>query len=129
MWEQFKDSPDREYLLATYFESDIAIEATQLSMGMHVRKPMLGLEGVGTAIETGVGALEERDSLGYGSEGSIIQEYIELPQAFGYHYTIGSWVIDGEAAGVIIRGDTSRITGRHCLIIPHIVSDTGLVIP
>jgi glutathionylspermidine synthase len=37
-------------------------------------------------------------------------------------------VVDGEAAGVIIRGDTSRITGRHCLIIPHIVSDTGLVI-
>jgi glutathionylspermidine synthase len=128
MWEQFKDSPDREYLLATYFDRDISVEATGLILGMHVRKPMLGLEGVGTSIDTGVGTLEERDSLGYGKEGLIIQAYIELPQAFGYHYTIGSWVIDGEAAGVIIRGDTSRITGRHCLIIPHIVSGDGLFI-
>jgi glutathionylspermidine synthase len=128
MWEQFKGTPDRQYLLPTYFEQDISIEATQLVLGMHVRKPMLGLEGVGTSIETGIGALEQRDSLGYGREGSIIQAYIELPEAFGYHYTIGSWVIDGEAAGVIIRGDTSRITGRHCLIIPHIVSDAGLFI-
>jgi glutathionylspermidine synthase len=96
---------------------------------MHVRKPMLGLEGVATSIEMGVGALEQRSSFGYGGEGFIIQEYVELPQAFGYHYTIGSWVIDDEAAGVIIRGDRSRITGRHCLIIPHIVSDDGLFIP
>jgi glutathionylspermidine synthase len=129
MWEQFKDEPDREYLLATYFERDVSIEATQLALGMHVRKPMLGLEGVATSIEMGVGALEERASFGYGGEGFIIQEYVELPQAFGYHYTIGSWVIDDEAAGVIIRGDSSRITGRHCLIIPHIVSDDGLFIP
>jgi glutathionylspermidine synthase len=128
MWEQFKDTPDRQYLLPTYFEQDISIEATQLVLGMHVKKPMLGLEGVGASIETGIGALEQRDSLGYGREGAIIQGYIELPQAFGYHYTIGSWVIDGEAAGVIIRGDTSMITGRHCLIIPHIISDAGLFI-
>jgi glutathionylspermidine synthase len=128
MWEQFKDTPDRQYLLATYFDRDISVDATGLILGMHVRKPMLGLEGVGTSIDTGVGTLEERDSLGYGQEGFVIQEYIELPQAFGYHYTIGSWVVDGEAAGVIIRGDTSRITGRHCLIIPHIVSGDGLFI-
>jgi glutathionylspermidine synthase len=128
MWEQFKDTPDRQYLLATYFDRDISVEATGLIMGMHVRKPMLGLEGVGTSIDTGVGTLESRDSMGYGQEGFVIQEYIELPQAFGYHYTIGSWVVDGEAAGVIIRGDTSRITGRHCLIIPHIVSGDGLFI-
>jgi glutathionylspermidine synthase len=129
MWEQFRHEPDGKYLLATYFERDVSIEATQLALGMHVRKPMLGLEGVATSIEMGVGALEERASFGYGGEGFIIQEYVELPQAFGYHYTIGSWVIDDEAAGVIIRGDRSRITGRHCLIIPHIVSDDGLFIP
>ncbi len=41
---------------------------------------------------------------------------------------LGSWAVDGESAGIIIRGDTSLITGRHCLIIPHIVSDDGLYI-
>jgi glutathionylspermidine synthase len=129
LWEQFKDSKYSQYLLETYLDSDNSPESTKLLLGMHVKKPMLGLEGVGTSIETGFGAVEQKESFGYGSEGMIIQEYIELPQAFGYHYMLGSWVIDGEAAGVIIRGDTSKITGRHCLIIPHIVSDHGLYIP
>jgi glutathionylspermidine synthase len=129
MWECFKDSPDRQYLLPTYFDYDISLEATQLLFNMHVKKPLLGFEGVGITIETGAGAIEERPSYDYGSEGSIIQEYIELPQAFGYHYVIGSWAVDGVAAGIILRGDTSRITGRHCLIIPHIISDSGLYIP
>ena len=128
MWEQFKNSDYRQYLLETYLDSDISPEATKLILGMHVKKPMLGMEGVGTSIEAGVCELEKRETLGYGSEGFIVQEYIELPQAFDYYYMIGSWVINDEAAGVIIRGDTSRITGRHCLIIPHIVSDDGLYI-
>ncbi|PZO17078.1 MAG: glutathionylspermidine synthase [Leptolyngbya foveolarum] len=129
MWQQFKSSPYSQYLLATYFETDISVASTELVVGMHVRKPLLGMEGVGISIETGVGELEKRDSFGYGEEGFIVQEYVELAQAFGYHYMLGSWAVDGEAAGVIIRGDTSRVTGRHCLIIPHIISDDGLYIP
>jgi glutathionylspermidine synthase len=129
MWEQFQDSGYGKFLLATYLDNDNSPASTKLLLGMHVRKPMIGLEGVGTSIETGFGAVEQKESFGYGAEGFIIQEYIELPEAFGYHYVMGSWVIDGEAAGVIIRGDTSKITGRHCLIIPHVVSDNGLYIP
>lgn len=126
MWEQFKSSDYREYLLETYFDDSVSLEATKLMLDMHVKKPLLGMEGVGISIETGVGELEKHDTLGYGSEGFIIQEYVELPQAFDYHYMVGSWSVDGEAAGIIIRGDTSRITGRHCLIIPHIISDDEL---
>jgi glutathionylspermidine synthase len=129
MWEQFGSSEYGKYLLATYLDTDNSHESTKLLLGMHVRKPMLGLEGVATSIESGFGSLEQKESFGYGAEGFIIQAYIELPEAFGYHYAIGSWAIDGEAAGIIIRGDTSKITGRHCLIIPHIVSDSGLYIP
>jgi glutathionylspermidine synthase len=128
MWAQFKDSDYQKYLLATYLDTDNSAESTRLLLGMHVRKPFLGLEGVAISIESGFGSLEQKESFGYGGEGFIIQEYIELPTAFGYHYAIGSWVIDGEAAGIIIRGDTSKITGRHCLIIPHIISDNGLYI-
>ena len=129
MWEQFGRSDYGKYLLATYLDTDNSHESTKLLLGMHVRKPMLGLEGVATSIESGFGSLEQKESFGYGAEGFIIQAYIELPEAFGYYYAIGSWAIDGEAAGIIIRGDTSKITGRHCLIIPHIVSDNGLYIP
>ena len=123
MWQQFKDSDYCPYLLETYFDRDLAIENTRLQLDIHVRKPLLGMEGVGISIESGMGSLDQRETLGYGNEGYIIQEYVELPQALGYHYMVGSWVIDGAASGIILRGDTSKITGRHCLIIPHIVSD------
>ncbi len=129
MWEQFQGREHSQYLLETYFDNDNSPASTKLLLGMHVKKPLLGLEGVATSIETGFGAVEQKESFGYGAEGFIIQEYVELPIAFGYHYVLGSWVINGEAAGVIIRGDTSKITGRHCLIIPHIISDSGLYIP
>ena len=129
-----KDHKDYgSYLLATYFENDLGTEATRLILDTHIRKPMLGLEGVGTSLQTGLGsALEERESLGYGTEGFIVQEYVPLPTAYDYHYMVGSWLVggleDGEAAGMIIRGDQSRITGRQCLIIPHIVSDSEILI-
>jgi glutathionylspermidine synthase len=123
MWEQFGTSECGRYLLPTYFDTDNSIESTKLLLAPHVKKPLLGLEGAGISIESGYGSIEEKESFGYGTEGFIVQEYIELPQAFGYHYVIGSWAIDGEAAGIIIRGDTSKITGRHCLIIPHIIAD------
>ncbi len=128
MWERFGDSEYGKYLLPTYLDTDDSIDSTKLLVGMHVRKPMLGLEGVAISIESGYGAIERKESFGYGAEGFIIQEYIELPEAFGYHYVIGSWAIDGAAAGIIIRGDTAKITGRHCLIIPHIVSNDGLLV-
>jgi glutathionylspermidine synthase len=133
LWQLFRDHPDYSpYLLPTYFEQDISPDATRLILDTHIKKPMLGLEGVGTSLQTGLGsALEERDRLGYGEEGFIVQEYVPLAIAQDYHYVIGSWLVggleNGEAAGVIIRGDRGRITGRHCLIIPHIVSDQGII--
>lgn len=123
MWQRFKDSKYSQYLLETYFDQDLSVENTRLQLDIHVRKPLIGMEGVGISIESGMGSLGQRETLGYGSEGYIIQEYVELPQALGYHYMIGSWSVDGTASGIILRGDTSKITGRHCLIIPHIVSD------
>jgi glutathionylspermidine synthase len=127
MWAQFAKSDYGQYLLPTYFESDVSTEATALLLNMHVKKPLLGFEGVGISIESGYGSLEEKQSFGYGAEGFIIQDYIPLPEAFGYHYVVGSWSVDGTAAGIIIRGDTNKITGRHCLIVPHIVSDEGSI--
>jgi glutathionylspermidine synthase len=129
MWQQFKHSQYSKYLLPTFLENDFSLEATKISLGTHVRKPLIGQEGVATSIRTSASTLEQRQDFGYGTEGFIIQEFIQLPQAFGYYYTFGSWVVDGYAAGVIIRGDTAQITGRHCLIIPHIISNDGLYLP
>lgn len=127
MWAQFGDSDVGKYLLPTYLDTDNSIASTRLLLDMHVKKPLLGHEGVAISIESGYGTIAQTETHGYGTEGFVIQKYIELPVAYGYHYVVGSWAIDGNAAGVIIRGDTNQITGRHCLIIPHIVSNDGLV--
>jgi glutathionylspermidine synthase len=128
MWQQFQHTEYAQYLLPTYFDHDISAEATKLILGMHVKKPIVGAEGVGISIEFEGSTLDRRESYGYGQDGYIVQEYVKLPEAFGYHYMIGSWEVNGEAAGIIIRGDQSLITGRNCLIIPHIIADDGLYI-
>lgn len=126
MWDYFQDSQYAQYLLPSYLENDLATEATKLHLGTHVKKPIIGAEGVGISIVDGSVKLDSRENLGYGEEGFLIQEYVNLPEAFGYFYMIGSWCVDGTSAGIILRGDRSRITGRNCLIIPHIVSDEVL---
>ncbi|NJN29271.1 MAG: glutathionylspermidine synthase family protein [Synechococcales cyanobacterium RM1_1_8] len=128
MWQWFRNHPTYgQYLLPTYFETDLSMEATQLAVGIHIRKPIIGHEGVGISIlDPAVGDIEAKPALGYGEEGYILQEFFELPvAALGQqrqHYMIGAWSVDGEAAGIVIRGDGSRITGRYCTIIPHIVA-------
>ncbi len=128
MWQWFGDHPNYgKYLLPTYFENDLSTEATQLAVALHIRKPIIGHEGVGVAITNSMaGEIEAKLTLGYGEEGYILQEFFELPVAeLGrqrQHYMIGAWSVDGEAAGIVIRGDSSRITGRYCTIIPHIVA-------
>lgn len=133
IWEQFGSDPVfAPFLLETYFENDLSPEATRLLLTTHVKKPLLGLEGVATEVRAGVDVtVAQRDSLGYGGEGFVIQEYAPLPTAHDYYYMIGAWLVggleDGEAAGFVIRGDRSQITGRYCLIIPHVVSDNLLL--
>jgi glutathionylspermidine synthase len=127
MWELFQNHPVyAQYLLPTFFPDCISVETTQLLTQMHVKKPLTGQEGVGISIETGdqvAGAAYARESRGYDREGFIIQAYQELPEYFGYHFVVGSWMVGDKPSGIIMRGDTNPITGRHCLIVPHVVSD------
>jgi glutathionylspermidine synthase len=37
----------------------------------------------------------------------------------GHHPVIGSWIIGGEAAGIGIREDESRITSNGSRFVPH----------
>ncbi|HEY9626336.1 MAG TPA: glutathionylspermidine synthase family protein [Coleofasciculaceae cyanobacterium] len=131
MWELFHNHPIyAQFLLPTFFTDMISMESTELLTQLHVKKPLVGLEGVGVSIETGdaiAGAVHARETMGYEREGFIIQKYQELPEYFGYHFVVGSWIVGDTPAGLILRGDTNPITGRHCLIVPHIVSDSVLI--
>ena len=58
----------------------------------------------------------------YGDEGYVYQAIYRLPEpAPGCFPVIGSWVVDGEPAGMGIRED-GLITGNTARFVPHIVA-------
>ena len=113
LWELYPHHPN---LLASY--------RTREPLGTsYVRKPLLSREGENvTLVHNG----NELSSPGdYGEEGFIYQEYSPLPVYDGFHTVIGSWVVDGKAAGIGIREDQSPITGNLSRFIPHYFGDLG----
>ena len=55
----------------------------------------------------------------YGDEGFVYQAYQPLPVFDGNHALVGSWVIDGQSAGMCIREDSSPITSNSSSFVPH----------
>lgn len=107
LWEMFPDHPN---LLPASFEPGRF--ATDF-----VKKPLLSREGANVAITAGGATIEEPGD--YGAEGFVWQGYHELARFGPNHTVIGSWVVDGESAGIGIREDTSPITKNSSRFVPH----------
>lgn len=107
LWEL---NPKHPNLLAAYWEPS--------KLPWHVKKPFYSREGANITIVTESETLEQSDGL-YGKEGYIYQELALLPKYDDNHPVIGSWVIDGESAGIGIRESTSLITNNFGRFIPH----------
>jgi glutathionylspermidine synthase len=56
----------------------------------------------------------------YGEEGFVYQAYAPLPDFGGSRPVIGSWVVDGEPAGMGLRED-GLITGNLARFVPHAI--------
>lgn len=86
----------------------------------YVRKPILAREGANVAIfRKGQLVAESGGDYAAGSR-AVYQELYDLPQ-FGDGYpVIGSWIVDGEPAGVGIRED-GLITGNTARFVPHLI--------
>ena len=83
-----------------------------------VKKPKLSREGSNvTLVENGVTV--ETTGGDYGEEGFVYQAIAPLSDFAGNHPVMGVWVINHEAAGLGIRGDTSRIPGTLSRFIPQ----------
>ncbi len=81
----------------------------------YVRKPLLGREGSGVCI---VKAPATGPS---GDDGPVVcQGLAKLAQADGNYAVLGSWLIDGEPAGMGIRESKGPITDNACRFVPHI---------
>ena len=56
----------------------------------------------------------------YGKEGYIYQALADVPNFEGNFPVIGSWVIDGESAGMGIRESDTQITDNTSRFVPHL---------
>lgn len=85
----------------------------------YVRKPLFGREGSGiTLIRNGVaefGALA-----GDNSEGYVYQALAPMATASGKTAAFGSWLIDGEPAGMGIRESSAPVTTNTSSFVPHL---------
>lgn len=108
LWEMYPGHPN---LLESHFEPN------RLS-GNYVRKPIYSREGANiTCHEGGTATLTTGGS--YGTEGHIYQRAKPLPDFDGNYAVVGSWVVNGQPAGIGIREDESPITGNTSRFVPH----------
>lgn len=109
LWELY---PDHPYLLPAFLDSPHG-------MTDYVAKPLLGREGGSVSIITPT--IEITNPGDYGAEGWCYQEFRALPSFAGNHMVLGSWLVDGEAAGAGIRESESLITDFYARFLPHYV--------
>jgi glutathionylspermidine synthase len=107
LWELFEGHPN--LLQASFEDKPLG--------GDFVKKPLLSREGENIEIHRGGAVVSQQGS--YGSEGHIFQRYTPLPAFDGNYPVIGSWVIDGDPAGIGIREDVTEITANGSRFIPH----------
>lgn len=113
LWQLY---PNDELLLPAYFDS-----AAFGSDQSFVRKPFISREGANVTIMQNGSAVAETDGV-YGAH-FVYQGLATLPK-FDHRYpVIGSWVIDGESAGIGIREDVSLITGNTSQFVPHLINE------
>jgi glutathionylspermidine synthase len=108
LWEGF---PQHENLLPAFETEHADLK------GSYVKKPIFGREGHNVTL-VGPGLFDTAGG-GYGQEGFVYQAYQPLPAFDGNHAVVGSWVIEGKAAGVGMREDERRITHNNSRFVPH----------
>ncbi|MFI5529041.1 glutathionylspermidine synthase family protein [Kitasatospora sp. NPDC051853] len=119
LWEL---NPGHPNLLPAYLDGPRELAATGYAM-----KPLLGREGAGVRIVEPDGhetrlAEWAGDPDRYGKEGFCYQQLCPLPDFDGNRPVLGTWVVDGEAAGLGIREtDDSPITHQGARFLPHLI--------
>jgi glutathionylspermidine synthase len=109
LWEMY---PEHQYLLPAYFEEE---QPSRLSD--YCRKPIFGREGHNVSLHRGSTTVGNDGE--YGGEGFIRQAIAPIAEFDGCFPVLGSWVIDGEAAGIGIRESQTPISDNFSCFVPH----------
>jgi len=85
----------------------------------HVRKPFFGREGANVAI------VGQDNRVVFQTEGAypgpFVYQSLAPAARFGdHHAVIGSWMINGYAAGIGVREDSAPIVGQRSRFVPHL---------
>jgi glutathionylspermidine synthase len=110
LWQLY---PNDELLLPAYLDNP-----GQLTEW--VAKPLHGREGDNIRIHAG--GVQETHGGDYGAEGWCYQQWAPLPQYDGNKAVLGSWVVDGHAAGLGIRESDGWVTDYHARFVPHLMT-------
>ncbi len=110
LWELNPDSP---FLLPASFEP---------MAGDHVRKPVHAREGANITVVRN-GRVEIQTEGPYDDRSSVYQAIAPMRSFDGRYPVIGSWMINGWAAGIGIREDDSLVTQNTSRFVPHRMSD------
>jgi len=108
LWELFPGHPN---LLETHFHDPKKLTD-------YVKKPFLSREGANLTIRRGSSVQETAGP--YGAEGFVYQTTARIPNCNGAYPVLGSWLIDGVAAGIGIRESATPITDNHSCFVPHL---------
>jgi glutathionylspermidine synthase len=109
-------APGHPNLMPTYFPG---AEGADLG-GSFVEKPLYSREGANIRVfENGVPVADSGGP--YGAEGVVRQKTITIPD-FGHgHVIIGGWMVASEPAGMLVREDSSPVTGNLARFVPHFI--------
>ena len=91
-----------------------------LYTGDYCKKPIYSREGANVELVKDRRTVEQTSG-DYGAEGYIYQELVEIEPQDGMYPVIGSWIVGGEACGMGIRENVSRISDNMSYFIPHII--------
>ena len=108
LWEL---NPKHPNLLESFFDRPRWLST-------YARKPKLSREGANIALTTAGGNVTTEGP--YGKEGFIYQALADVPNFDGNFAVIGSWLVDGESAGMGIRESSSPITENTSRFVPHL---------
>jgi len=111
LWEL---NPNHELLLPAYLDGP-------RNMQNYVRKPLFGREGSGISVFRNWAWHEGVEVTGDAvADGFVYQAMASLAQVDGKTAVIGSWLIDGEPAGMGIRESEGIITTNVSRFVPHL---------
>lgn len=112
LWQR---NPGHRLLLPAYFDGPGDLTDW-------VAKPLHGREGDNIHLHLADGYDVVRPG-GYADEALVYQQYTALPVYEGNYVVLGSWIVDNEAAGLLVRESDGPVTDYYSRVCPHVISD------